>query len=68
MVPDSRTSRIGNIEFTSNVDTTGRWMFRIDQATIVDNSCLDSYIGISVYFFNISFILKQHTFSVESRE
>ena len=48
VVPDSRTLEIGNIEFTSNVNSTGRWIFRIDQATIVDNSCLAAYIGIYI--------------------
>ena len=45
-VPDSRTPEIGNIQNTSNVGTTGRWIFRIDQSSIVDNSCLASNIGI----------------------
>ena len=52
-VPDSRTPEIGNIKFTSNVGTTGRWIFRIDQATIVDNSCLAANTGIYIYQFNI---------------
>ena len=50
-VPDSRTPEIGNIEFTSNVGTTGRWIFRIDQATIVDSSCQAVNKGIYNYYF-----------------
>ena len=49
-VPDSRTPEIGNIEETSNVDTTGRWIFRIDQATIVDNICRVVKTGIYHFF------------------
>ena len=34
-VPGSRTASIVNVETTTNVGLRGRWVFRIDQASVV---------------------------------
>ena len=39
VVPSSRTPEVADIEETSNVDVPGRWIFRIDLATIDSGKC-----------------------------
>lgn len=44
-VPGSQTDDIINIQFTSNVDNPGMWLFRLDREDILLTSCVDIAIG-----------------------
>lgn len=45
-VPGSRTSSIVNIETTSNIGVAGKYVFRVDEATIVTPPPGKSFLGI----------------------
>ena len=50
LLPGSQTEAVRNLSFTSNVDTPGLWIFRVDGDSIISGGtyiakCVKMYVG-----------------------